>query len=103
MIERLGDEIARAEIEVTSIEELRELESTPPWRIMLDNFSPEMVERALLELDRWDSRPQIEISGGITLESIGLYAFDGIDFISVGSLTSAAPSVDMSMSVVRID
>jgi nicotinate-nucleotide pyrophosphorylase (carboxylating) len=103
VIDRLGGEIARAEIEVGSIEELKELERTPPWRIMLDNYTPEMVAQALRELERWDRRPEIEISGGITIESIHLYAIDGIDFISVGSLTSSAPSVDMSMKIVSVE
>lgn len=102
VIERLGEDIARAEIEVASIEELKELERTPPWRIMLDNFTPEMVVQALRELERWDSKPEIEISGGITLESIRLYAIEGIDFISVGSLTSSAPAVDMSMKIESV-
>lgn len=102
VIDRLGEEIARAEIEVASIEELKDLERTPPWRIMLDNFTPEMVAQALGELERWDRRPEIEVSGGITLESIRLYAIEGIDFISVGSLTLSAPSVDMSMKIESV-
>ncbi len=102
VIDRLGEEIARAEIEVSSIEELKVLERTPPWRIMLDNFTPEMTAGALRELERWEDRPEIEISGGITLESIRLYAIDGIDFISIGSLTSSAPSVDMSMKIESV-
>ena len=102
VIDRLGEEISRAEIEVASIEELKELKRTPPWRIMLDNFTPEMVVQALGELERWDRRPEIEISGGITLESIHLYAIEGIDFISVGSLTLSAPSVDMSMKIESV-
>jgi nicotinate-nucleotide pyrophosphorylase (carboxylating) len=101
VIERLGEAIGRAEIEVTSIEELRKLEGTPPWRIMLDNFDPEMVTAALEELGGWQKRPPVEVSGGITLSSIGAYAVSGIDFISIGSLTSSAPSVDMSLEVAR--
>ncbi len=102
VIDRLGEGISRAEIEVASLEELGELERTPPWRIMLDNFTPEMVAQAIREVERWESRPEIEVSVGITLETISLYAVDGVDFISIGSLTSSAPAIDMSMKIVSI-
>ena len=96
---RLGPRIAECEIEVAGMDELRALERTPPARVMLDNFSPGAVREALAEIGRWSARPEVEISGGITLENIHEYALPGVDFISVGSLTNAAGALDLSLLV----
>jgi nicotinate-nucleotide pyrophosphorylase (carboxylating) len=44
----------------------------------------------------------VECSGGITLENVRAYAETGVDFISVGALTHAAPAVDMSLRVMPV-
>jgi nicotinate-nucleotide pyrophosphorylase (carboxylating) len=102
VIERLGNGIEKAEIEVSSIEELEKLASKPPWRIMLDNFTPEMVSLAIDEIEKWARRPEIEVSGSVTVDTISLYAIEGVDCISIGSLTSSAPSADMSMLIEKV-
>jgi nicotinate-nucleotide pyrophosphorylase (carboxylating) len=43
---------------------------------------------------------EVEVSGGITLETVRRYAVDGVDFISVGALTHSAPALPMSLEVV---
>ncbi len=94
----LGARILDAEIEVTSLDQLRGLRSNPPARIMLDNFNPEMIREALAELDGWKNRvPEIEVSGGIDLTNISSFLIRGIDYISVGALTSSARSLDLSL------
>ncbi len=94
----LGRRFSEAEIEVTSIEQLRLLRDNPPDRVMLDNFDPKTVRKALEELKSWEgTRPGIEVSGGIDLSSISTFVIKGVDFISVGSLTSAAGSLDLSL------
>lgn len=98
----LGGRLAECEIEVRGIDELRALVSSPPARVMLDNFDPGEVSAAVAEVTRWTRRPEIEVSGGITLENIGRYALPGVDFISVGSLTGAAPALDLSMLVEEV-
>jgi nicotinate-nucleotide pyrophosphorylase (carboxylating) len=99
VIRCLGERLGDAEIEVTSIEELRRFSNRPPLRIMLDNFDPSSVERALQEMKGWKHRPQVEVSGGVTIDTVGEYALNGVDFISIGSLTSSAPALDMSLSI----
>lgn len=98
VIRRLGRNLKKAEIEVDSIEMLRTLLRNPPERIMLDNFTPRMVDEAVREIEKLgDDRPEVEVSGGITLESISDYLIPGVDYISVGSLTASAPALDLTL------
>lgn len=104
VLEKLGKEkISSAEIEITSLEELRLLRETTPYRIMLDNFEPSKVEKAIEEINRWPSKPQVEVSGGITLENVSAYALPGVDFISVGSITSRAQALDLCLDLKGVD
>jgi nicotinate-nucleotide pyrophosphorylase (carboxylating) len=61
---------------------------------MLDNFTPENLEKALQIID---DKYETEASGGITLETLRSYAETGVDFISVGALTHSYKSLDMSL------
>lgn len=101
-VEALGDRLPDSEIEVRSIDELRALSRTPPGRVMLDNFDPARVAAAVEELAGWPARPEIEVSGGITLGSAASYAIAGVDYISIGALTSAASALDLSMLVEEL-
>lgn len=103
VIALLGTRIEEAEIEVTSLEELRKLRGRRPWRIMLDNFTQEGVREAMRELGEWDRMPEIEVSGGVTIESVGSYAALGVDYISIGSITASAPALDMSLIVEGVE
>ena len=62
--------------------------------LMLDNFSSEQLQ---LALKKKTSAVTYEISGGITLDNIGDYLRDGVDAISIGSMTSFPPPVDISL------
>jgi len=103
VVELLGARIAETEIEVSSLEELKGLRGSHPARIMLDNFAPEDAEEAMEELKGWDARPEIEVSGGVTLETARSYASLGVDYISVGSITVSAPALDMSLILEEVD
>ncbi|HVZ26173.1 MAG TPA: carboxylating nicotinate-nucleotide diphosphorylase, partial [Sediminibacterium sp.] len=61
-------------------------------RVMLDNFTPELISEAL-QLIQGDF--ETEASGGINLENIGRYAETGVDYISVGGLIHQAQSLDL--------
>ncbi len=96
----LGDRIRNSEIEVRSVGQLRSLKGSPPGRVMLDNFTPKEVAEAVGEVESWKSfRPEIEVSGGIDIDNIESYAIAGVDLISVGSITSSAGSLDLSLLV----
>ena len=103
VIDLLGRRIEEAEIEVASLEELRVLRGRSPLRIMLDNFTQEGVREALEEMREWDPRPEIEVSGGVTIETAGAYAALGVDYISVGSITASAHALDMSLIIEGVE
>lgn len=64
--------------------------------ILLDNMSlPELREAVALRGER--TTPQLEASGGITLETLREIAATGVDFISVGALTHSAPALDIGL------
>ena len=85
----------KIEIEVRSLEELNEvIEEGGVDRIMLDNFSPQEIVRALKLIP---STFETEASGGISEKTIVEYAETGINFISVGALTHSVKSLDLSL------
>jgi len=85
----------KIEIEVRSFEELHQvMETGNVHRIMLDNFTPEDLKKALNIIDR---KYETEASGGITIETIREFAETGVDFISVGALTHHIKSLDLSL------
>jgi len=87
----------RIEVEVTNLGELDEALAAGAEIVLLDNMTPSQVEVAAA---RAHSRGVIvEVSGGITLATIGDYARAGADLISVGALTHSAPSVDIGLDV----
>lgn len=88
----------RIEIEVRNFEELEEALIVGGFhRIMLDNFSPEALRKAIEIID---GRYETEASGGITETTLRDYAKTGVDFISVGALTHQIKSLDMSLRAV---
>jgi nicotinate-nucleotide pyrophosphorylase (carboxylating) len=85
----------KVEIEVRDFEELNEvLNCGGVDRIMLDNFTPEDIAKALKLIPK---TYEVEASGGITIDTIRSYAETGVDFISVGALTHSFKSLDMSL------
>jgi nicotinate-nucleotide pyrophosphorylase (carboxylating) len=67
--------------------------------LLLDNMTPDEV-RACVEVARAAPRPPLlEVSGGVTLETIGAYAGTGADLISVGALTNSAPVLDVGLDI----
>lgn len=89
------------EVEVDSLAFLETLLGAPIDRVMLDNFTPEQVGSALELLSAHRGVAlEVEVSGGVTLETVRDYALPGVDCISVGALTHSAPSIDLSLEVV---
>jgi len=86
------------EVEVESLEELRDALSAKAERILLDNFSSDLLEKAVA-LNRAEGRPpaELEASGGLTIADIATVAATGVDCISVGALTKNIRAVDLSM------
>lgn len=88
------------EAEVTNLAELDEAIAERPNVILLDNFLPVDVREAVSRV-RNNPRGHIrlEASGGITLETVRIFAEAGVDWISVGALTHSAPASDISLEI----
>ncbi len=90
------------EVEVRTLEELEEILSLGPDRILLDNMSAETLRSAVARVRRLGSqRPETEASGNVTLANVRAIAETGVDLISVGALTHSAPCADVSLRMVR--
>ena len=69
-------------------------------RILIDNHSPEVLEKYIQYRNSIAPTKKLEISGGINLDNIKPYLIPGINCISVGALTHHAISVDISLKIV---
>ena len=86
--------VRKIEIEVETLEQVKEAVEAGADIIMLDNMTPEVMKQAV-ELS--DGRAQTECSGNITKENIQKIREIGVDFVSSGALTHSAPILDISM------
>jgi nicotinate-nucleotide pyrophosphorylase (carboxylating) len=64
--------------------------------VLLDNFSVDEVREAVREIG---GRTRLEVSGGLTLESVRAYAEAGVDCVAVGALTHSAPALDIAFDL----
>ena len=87
----------RIEVEVTNLGELDEALAAGAEVVLLDNMSPAQVEVAAARAH--GRNVVVEVSGGVTLATVGDYARAGADLISVGALTHSAPAVDIGLDV----
>ena len=90
----------KIEIEVRNLKELEEvLQYGNVNRIMLDNFTPELLRKAVAMVG---CRFETEASGGITRKTIRSFAETGVDYISVGALTHHIRSLDLSLKAIDL-
>lgn len=82
------------EVEVETFDELEQALSAGADMIMLDNFTPAMIERAVKATR---GKAKIEVSGNMTIEILQEHAKAGVDFISSGALTKHVHAIDLSM------
>ncbi len=89
------------EVECRNLDEVAYALGTGADRLLLDNMEPEVLRGAvgLRDAERGGDGPQLEASGGVSLENVHQIADSGVDFISVGALTHSAPTLDFSMLV----
>jgi nicotinate-nucleotide pyrophosphorylase (carboxylating) len=84
-------------VEVRDDAEIDEALAAGAPRLLLDNMTPAEVREAVA---RVAGRAEIEVSGGVTPETILVYAtIDGVDYVSMGALTHSAPALDLSLSL----
>lgn len=86
--------VRKIEIEVETLEQVKEAVEAGADIIMLDNMTPKVMKQAV---ELIDGRAQTECSGNITKENIARIREIGVDFVSSGALTHSAPILDISM------
>jgi len=88
----------KIEIETRNLEDVKKVVTHGKIdRIMLDNFTPDMLKVALKIIDK---KFETEASGGINLDNISDYAATGVDYVSIGAVTHHAVSADLSLKAV---
>jgi len=88
------------EVECRNLDEVAYALGTGADRLLLDNMDTETLRGAVALRDGEVGRergPTLEVSGGVSLDSVGEIAATGVDFVSVGALTHSAPSLDFTM------
>lgn len=90
--------VRKIEVEVETLEMVREAVESGADIIMLDNMSHDTMKEATRIID---GRAEIECSGNVTAENIRKLADLGVDYISSGALTHSAPILDLSMKHLR--
>ncbi len=93
---------AKIEVEVRTLDELREAVAHKPHIILLDNFSVPELRRAVRLARQLNPHIKLEASGGVTLKRVRAIAETGVDFISVGELTHSVTAMDISMKIKAI-
>ncbi len=86
--------VRKIEIEVETLDQVKEAVEAGADIIMLDNMTPEVMKQAV---ELIDGRAQTECSGNIIKENIQKIREIGVDFVSSGALTHSAPILDISM------
>ncbi len=84
------------EVEVDSLEQLRDAMAGVPEIVLLDNMGPPMLREAVRLRDELAPATRLEASGGITLGNVRKIAETGVDRISIGALTHSAPALDIA-------
>jgi nicotinate-nucleotide pyrophosphorylase (carboxylating) len=98
-IRRLRHRARFVQIEAQSLEEARRFAALPVDSILLDNFSPSGLARAVRAVRSVNRRVRLEASGGVRLSNVRRIARAGVDRISVGALTHSAPALDLSLDL----
>jgi nicotinate-nucleotide pyrophosphorylase (carboxylating) len=88
--------LVKVEVEAADMDEVKAALAAGADIIMLDNMDRPRIEAAVAEIK---GRALVEVSGGVTLESLTDLAASGVDLISIGALTHSARAVDLSMRI----
>ncbi|MDR3679027.1 MAG: carboxylating nicotinate-nucleotide diphosphorylase [Flavipsychrobacter sp.] len=85
----------KIEVETRNLEDVRRVLATGNvHRIMLDNYTPELLEQAV---EMIGGKYETEASGGINLDNVVAYARTGVDYVSCGAIIHHAVSMDLSL------
>lgn len=92
--------LVKIEVEVDTLDQLREAIPAAPDVIMLDNMSPDrLAEAVAIVRAAVGDRIKLEASGGIELDTVRAVAETGVDLISSGWITHSAPVLDLGLDI----
>jgi nicotinate-nucleotide pyrophosphorylase (carboxylating) len=89
--------LLKIEVEVKTLDEVREALAAGATMLLLDNMSPNLMKQSVGLVG---GRVLVEASGNVTLDTVKAIGETGVDFISSGSLTHSAPAADISMKII---
>jgi len=94
----------KIEVEVTKIEDVLAVAGAGADIIMLDNFAPSQIERAVVLLRKKNlyGKVLLEASGGITSENVVKFASAGVDIVSSGWITHSAKALNISLEISKV-
>ncbi|PMB74272.1 nicotinate-nucleotide diphosphorylase (carboxylating) [Candidatus Bathyarchaeota archaeon] len=94
----------KVEVEASGIEEALAAAKAGADIIMLDNFSPKQIKRAVERLRKagFLGKVLLEASGGITAENVVAFASTGVDIVSLGEITDSPKALDISLEITKI-
>ena len=87
---------AVVEVECDDLDQVAEAKAAGADLVLVDNMSPDEVAKAVAIAG---GAMPIEVSGGVTLDSVAAYAAAGADLVSVGALTHSAPVLDIALDL----
>ncbi|OGW57153.1 MAG: nicotinate-nucleotide diphosphorylase (carboxylating), partial [Nitrospirae bacterium RBG_16_43_8] len=96
-----GHHLAKAEVEVENLNDLKEAVEGDSDIVMLDNMSVKDMKEAVNIVRTSKKDVILEASGNVSLENVREIAETGVDLISIGALTHSATAVDISMKIVK--
>ena len=94
---RAANPQAFIEIEVDTLDQLKDVLPTAPNLILLDNMTVEQCKEAVRIVA---GATELEASGGINLDNVKDYANSGVDYVAIGALTHSAPVLDIGLDFV---
>jgi nicotinate-nucleotide pyrophosphorylase (carboxylating) len=89
----------RVHVECDTAEQVAEAVAAGADLVLLDNMAPDEVAACVRTVRAGAPSCLVEVSGGVTLETVPAYAATGADLISVGALTHSAPVLDLGLDI----
>jgi nicotinate-nucleotide pyrophosphorylase (carboxylating) len=100
---RKADDLPRRpqfiEVEVDTIDQLRQVIGTGVGVVLLDNFSVDQLREAVALRNEQARNVQLEASGGVNLATVAEIAATGVDRIAVGAINHSAPALDIGFDI----
>jgi nicotinate-nucleotide pyrophosphorylase (carboxylating) len=93
-----GDRLV--EVEVETLEQAEQALTTAADRLLLDEFSLDMLRTIVAHRDRRRPAIALEASGNITRDNVRAIAETGVDYISIGAITKNVKAIDLSLRIV---